>query len=286
MKKERFILFGSTLLVGLSVILFSCAKETSSAQQISVFLTDGPASYDAVNVEILAVEVKVDSSAGHESDDHRGDNDDDRDDHLRSHDEFGSWTSLPFTPQVFNLLDLSNGVDALLGTTTVGGTVRKIRLTLGTNNTIVKDAVTYPLSLINPTQNFLYIKLNARHRQRNGNNSGQSVWVDFDVARSIVENNGQFYLKPVLRPFCNDNFAEIEGRVLPAAAQAVVRVYNNTDTAVAIPNPDGYFKVRGLAGGSYTVHFDATNAYQDTLVTNVVGVAGQDVHLSTITLHQ
>ena len=93
-------------------------------------------------------------------------------------------------------------------------------------------------------------------------------------------------MKPVLRPFCDNNFAEIEGRVLPAAAQAVVRVFNNTDTAVAIPNPDGYFKVRGLAGGTYSVHFDATNSYQDTLVNNVVGVAGQDVHLPTITLRQ
>lgn len=286
MKKTRAILFGTSLLVSLTVILFSCAKESSSAQQISVFLTDGPASYDAVNVEILAVEVKVDSSAGHQSDDHRGDDDDDRDDHIRTRDEYGGWTSIPFTPQIFNLLDLSNGVDALLGTTSVGGTVRKIRLTLGTNNTIVKDAVTYPLSLINPTQNFLYVKLNDRHRGRSNNNNGISVWVDFDVARSIIENNGQFFLKPVLRPFCNDKFAEVEGRVLPVAAQAVVRVFNNTDTAVAIPNSDGYFKVRGLSAGTYTVHFDATNSYQDTLINNIVGVAGQDVHLPTITLRQ
>lgn len=286
MKKTKSILFGTVSLFALTLILFSCAKENSSAQQFSVFLTDGPADYDAVNVEILAVEVKVDSSAGHASDDHHGDGDDDRDDHLRSHDEYGGWTTIPFTPQVFNLLDLSNGVDALLGTTTVGGTVRKIRLTLGTNNTIVKEGVTYSLSLINPTQNFLYVKLYDRHRERHNNNTSVSVWVDIDVARSIIENNGQFFLKPVLRPFCDDNFAEIEGRVLPAAAQAVVRVFNNTDTAVAIPNPDGYFKVRGLAGGAYTVHFDATSPYQDTLVSNVVGVAGQDVHLPTMTLRQ
>ena len=284
--KVKNLLTGMAVLTILSVLLPSCAKDSSGAQQISVFLTDGPASYDAVNVEILAVEVKVDSSAGHELDDHRCDNDDDRDDHLRSHDEFGSWTSLPFTPQVFNLLDLNNGIDALLGTTTVGGTVRKIRLTLGTNNTIVKDGVTYPLSLINPTQNFLYVHLYDRDREHHNNGTAISVWVDFDVARSIIENNGQFFLRPVLRPFCDDNFAEIEGRVLPAAAQAVVRVYNNTDTAVAIPNPDGYFKVRGLAGGTYTVQFDATSPYQDTTVNNVISTIGQEAHLQTITLRQ
>lgn len=265
--------------------LIACTKGTNKSQKLDVYLTDGPADFDAVNIQILAVEVKVDTSSEHRHNDHFGDNDDHRDDHLRGRDEYGVWQTLQFTPGIYDVLLLRNGIDSLIASTVVNGVVRKIRFTLGTSNTVVVNGVSYPLVLQNPTNNYLYVSLNDRHRER-GNGGNLSVWVDFDLGRSIVLINGQYYLRPVMRPFCGSNFGEIEGRVLPIAAQATVKVFNSTDTLSAIPNPDGFFKVRGLNQGSYTVFIDGTSPYRDTTIQNVAVVLGRDTRLGTITLTQ
>ncbi len=282
--KNKLLAFSAAtvLLTGFS----SCSKnESSTNQKIDIYLTDGPADFDAVNIEILAVDVKVDTSSEHRNDDHYGDNDDHRDDHLRRRDEYGVWQTVNFTPGVVDLLQLRNGIDSLIASVAVNGTVRKIRFTLGSNNTVVVNGVSQPLTLLNPTQNYLYVSLKERHRGR-GTGGSLAVWVDFDLSRSIVLINGQYFLRPILRPFCNSNFGEIEGRVLPAAAEAIVRVYNGTDTASAIPNPDGFFKVRGLNQGDYTVLIDATAPYRDTTLLNVAVLTGRDTRIGTITLRQ
>ncbi len=282
--KNKLLAFSAAtiLLIGFS----SCSKnESSTNQKVDIYLTDGPTDFDAVNIEILAVDVKVDTSSEHRNDDHHGDNDDHRDDHLRGRDEYGVWQTVNFTPGVVDILQLRNGIDSLIASTTVNGTVRKIRFTLGSNNTVVVNGVSQPLTLQNPTQNYLYVSLKERHRGR-GNGGSLAVWVDFDLSRSIVLINGQYFLRPVLRPFCNSNFGEVEGRILPAAAEAVVKVYNSTDTASAIPNPDGFFKVRGLNQGDYTVLIDATAPYRDTTLLNVAVLTGRDTKIGTITLRQ
>jgi len=282
--KNKLLVFSvaTFLLLGFS----SCSKnESPTNQKIDIYLTDGPADFDAVNIEILAVDIKVDTSSEHRNNDHYGDNDDHRDDHLRRRDEFGVWQTVNFTPGIYDVLKLRNGIDSLIASTTVNGTVRKIRFTLGSNNTVVVNGVSQPLTLQNPTQNYLYVSLKERHRGR-GTGGSLAVWVDFDLARSIVLVNGQYYLRPVLRPFCNSNFGEVEGRVLPAAAAAIVKVYNGTDTASAIPNPDGFFKVRGLNQGNYSVLIDAITPYRDTTISNVAVLTGRDTRIGTITLRQ
>jgi hypothetical protein len=282
MKKLAFLVAAPALV--LMVVLISCSKESSSSTQpLAVYLTDGPGDFDAVNIDIQAIDVKIDTSRGHMYDDHFGDNDADGDDHGQPHDGFGTWVSLNFTPGVYNVLQFRNGLDSLLGTANISGTVRKIRLQLGNNNSVVVAGVSYPLTLQNPTQNYLYVHLNDRHRGR-GQNGGVAVWVDFDLGRSIVQINGQYYLRPVLRPFCNNNFGSIEGKVGPAAARAVIKVYNSTDTAVAIPNPNGFFKVRGLNGGVYSVLYDGKLPYGDTTINNVQVTIGRETRLDSVTL--
>lgn len=267
------------------VFLASCQKGDTQdgIKQLQVFLTDGPSSFDAVNVEILAVEAKVDSCDRTRHDDHFGDRDNDGDDHNSRHDEFGSWVTLNTHTGVVDILQLRNGIDTLLASGTVNGTVRKLRIKVGTNNTVVKDGVTYPLQLINPTMDYLYIKLYRAHRHDSSGREG--VWVDFDLSRSVLFVNGKYYLRPVLSPFCDPNFAGVEGKVTPSAAGATVMVYNSADTSTAIPNPDGYFKVRGLAAGTYNVLFDANNGYQDTTLRNVQLVNGRPLRLPPVVLH-
>ena len=112
----------------------------------------------------------------------------------------------------------------------------------------------------------------------------QQVIIDIDVARSIVESNGQYYLTPHARPFCDENFGAFEGQVLPANIFAVVTVLdaNGNEVAKALPKMDGYYKIRGLADGTYTLKFEATN--YKTQTKTATAVKGQEVKLNTITL--
>jgi hypothetical protein len=111
-----------------------------------------------------------------------------------------------------------------------------------------------------------------------------SLWIDFDISRSIVSRDGQYYLKPVLRPFCDKNFARIKGNVLPADAAPLVTVYNATDTANAIPHPNGDFKIRGLRDGVYTVLYKGSNGYRDTTLFNIQIQKNEEKNLPKIVL--
>ncbi len=286
MKTSKFFLGLASAVIAMVLVFSACTKSGMNGNSsVSVLLTDGPGDFDAVNIDIQKVEVKVDKDEKHKRDDNRNGLDDDKDDHLRNKDDFGEWIDLGFAPKVIDVLTLRNGIETQLGTANIdAGTVRKIRITLGTKNTVVKAGVTSDLLLDSQTSNFLYIQLFDKHRER-GNRNDVKVWVDFDIANSIVESNGKFYLKPVLRPFCNANFGEIEGKVLPLDAKAVVRVTDGAGfNGVALPNRDGDFKIRGLNDGTYTVTIEGISPYIKQTISNVVVKKGEDTKIGTITL--
>lgn len=286
MKTIKIFLGLASVVIVMALVFSACTKSgVNGNSSVAVFLTDGPGDFDAVNIDIQKVEVKVDKDEKHKRDDNRNGLDDDKDDHLKRKDDFGEWIDLNFTPKIIDVLSLRNGIETQLGTANIdAGTVRKIRITLGTQNSVVKASVKYDLLMDSQTSNFLYIKLFDNHRER-GNRNDVKVWVDFDIASSIVEANGKFYLKPVLRPFCNANFGEIEGKVLPLDAKAVVRVSNgNGFNAVALPSREGEFKVRGLTDGTYTVTIEGIAPYAKKIITNVVVKKGEDTKIGTITL--
>ena len=286
MKTSKFFLGIASAMIAMVLVFSACTKSgVNENSSVAIFLTDGPGDFDAVNIDIQKVEVKVDKDEKYKRDDNRNRMDDDKDDHMKRKDDFGEWIDLGFAPKIIDVLSLRNGIETQLGTANIdAGTVRKIRITLGTKNTVVKTGVTYDLLLVNETSNFLYIKLYDNHRER-GNRNDVKVWVDFDIANSIVEANGKFYLKPVLRPFCNANFGEIEGKVLPLDAKAVVRVSDGAGfNAVALPSREGEFKVRGLNDGTYTVTVEGLAPYKSQTIRNVVVKKGEDTKIGTITL--
>ncbi len=286
MKTSKLFLGLASAMIAMVLVFSACTKSgVNENSSVAIFLTDGPGDFDAVNIDIQKVEVKVDKDEKYKRDDNRNRMDDDKDDHMKRKDDFGEWIDLGFAPKIIDVLSLRNGIETQLGTANIdAGTVRKIRITLGTKNTVVKTGVTYDLLLVNETSNFLYIKLYDNHRER-GNRNDVKVWVDFDIANSIVEANGKFYLKPVLRPFCNANFGEIEGKVLPLDAKAVVRVSDGAGfNAVALPSREGEFKVRGLNDGTYTVTVEGLAPYKSQTIRNVVVKKGEDTKIGTITL--
>ena len=288
MKTKRIFLSFASLLVAFALVFSACTKSgLRSGGGLQVYLTDGPTDLKAVNLDIVKVEAKVDNDEKHRDNDRHGENDDDKDDHTKRKDDFGEWVDLQVTPGVINVLELRNGVEKMIASASnIDGRVRKIRVTLGTNNSVtLENGDTKPLTILNETQNMIYIKLYDEHRGRGSDNRSTAVRIDFDLASSVVVNNGTYFLRPVVRPFCNENFGEVEGKVLPLDAKAVVRITDGAGfDAVALPFKDGEFKLRGIKPGTYTVTIEPLAPYLKETITNVVVVKGKDTELGTITL--
>ncbi|MDX1955528.1 MAG: DUF4382 domain-containing protein [Chitinophagaceae bacterium] len=268
-----FILFLALSVIG----FYACQKENSATEgldgpaKFTVYLTDHQTPvFDSVFVDLQQLEVKLE------------------DDSLSN----DGWVSLTIVPGVYNILRFRNGLDTLFATGTLpNGRIRKIRLTLGTQNSVMKDGQRFPLKV---KDNDREVVINISSDNFDMPTPGEiQFWIDFDAARSIrVDNSGSgnnngYELKAHIKAFTKTKSGRIEGRVFPAAADPVVLAINGTDTATAIPERhDGEFKIMGLNAGTYTVIFDGNNGYRDTTITNVVVRRGEDTHLPTITLRQ
>jgi hypothetical protein len=288
MKTKKLFLGLASMLVAFTLIFSACTKSgVNEGSGLQVYLTDGPTDLKAVSLDIVKVEAKVDNDERHRDNDRYGDNDDDKDDKDKRKDDYGEWVDLQVTAGVINVLELRNGVEKMIAASSnIKGRVRKLRVTLGTNNSVtLENGEVITLNLLNETQNLIYIKLFDEHRGRGNDNRTTAVRIDFDLGSSVVLINGKYYLKPVVRPFCNENFGEVEGKVLPLDAKAVVRISDGAGfNAVALPFKDGAFKLRGLKAGTYTVTIEGIAPYLKETISNVVVKKGEDTELGTITL--
>lgn len=292
MKLKFFIMLFISATIAAGII--SCSKERSvttttapaGKQSVMVYLNDDPIpSLLKVLVDIRYIEVKVDTSTVSHNDDYYND-DRDSDDDNQGRDRYGKWDTLSVTPRVYDLLKLKNGVDTLIASSYANaGKITKVRITLGSNNTVWTDSTrSYPLTLCD---NDPYIYAQVRSNTIETMSNGQvKLRIDFDVARSIEFDNGRYCLEPKLKSYSENNTGKIEGIVQPRAAYAIVRVYNNTDTAYAIPEEDGEFKIKALKPATYSVLYKATAPYRDTTINNIQVQAGQKVNMPTVTLQK
>lgn len=267
----------------------SASEPGKNQNKLSVYLTDGPGRFDQVLVDVQGMAVKIDTStawwphikdgkSGHAFGHNWGNKD---------HQDAGAiWDTLDITPGIYNLLDFANGADTLLASGNITkGRIIAFRLTLGDNNSLVKDSVTYPLNLV-PGWDKIYVRVFGANFQQVSNNH-YKIWIDFDAGRSVIRlYNGDFYLKPVLHAFAVSNSGSLRGSVIPDKAEAVVSVYNDTDTAYAIPGRGGLFMVRGLAEGDYRVFVNASDGYSDTTITGIQVEAGKTADAGVIRLHE
>jgi len=280
--------------IGITALIVGCSKNQSAdnstppgTQNMSMYLTDGPGRYDVVNLDILSVQLLVDTSTNTRR--HDGCDWDEIGRFGHRPDSTLIWENLTFTAGVYNILSLSNGVDTLLAQSNIPvGAVRLIKINLGTNNTVMKDSVSYPLQIPVGAPSYILVKLQGDEGEwDNFKPRHFRLWLDFDVQRSIIQiNSTTYYLRPVVNFFTMKNTGSIGGLIRPLNTQAVVSVYSSGDTAYAIPNWGGMFLVRGLSDGTYSAKIHSYNGYKDTTISNITIMNASRVNEGIITLHK
>jgi hypothetical protein len=155
----------------LEILFTSCGKSTKPDGKVTVEMTDAPAIYSAVNVEVTGVSINSTNNG---------------------------WVTLPVNAGVYNLLQLQNDVTVVLANSASVpvGKVTQLRLHLGDNNSVVTTAGTFNLKAPSGDDSGLKINLN----ETIFSNSNLKIVLDFDAGASVVETgSGEFVLKPVLK---------------------------------------------------------------------------------------
>lgn len=243
------------VLLGLAVIFNSCSSESTA--RVEVRLTDSPADYEEVNIDIQGVQVN-------------------------SSDGGSGWVSLDIEKGVYDILKLTNGIDTLLGSIELpAGKIEQIRLVLGTENSVVIDGKEFGLNTPSAQQSGLKLNLHADLTE----GITYRILLDFDAARSIVKRgNGTYSLKPVIRAIEEASSGAIKGAVTPLDATPAIYAISGDDTlGTAFADEMGKFLLRGIPAGSYSVSLVPANPYIPVEKTNVVVNLGSVTDLGTIT---
>lgn len=254
MKRVMFF----AMLIG--AISFSACNSDNEAT-LKIRLTDAPADYDAVNIDIQGLEVLFSESGDSKIE--------------------GVETAMDLAkPGVYNLLEFNNGLDMLLAESEFKtGTLSQIRLILGNNNTVVKDGETFALTTPSAQQSGLKLKVNQKLEE----GITYNMWLDFDAARSIVTTGSNKYiLKPTIRVFTEATSGAVKGSISPTVA-AHLMLIAGTDTLGTIAADGGNFLFKGVAAGTYKFVAEATG-YQKLEKADVVVVNGATKDLGVVTL--
>jgi hypothetical protein len=255
--RKQVSIFKWLALACFTMLMIACDSDEKNAR-LQVWLTDAPGDYEAVNVEVIGVEVHV------------GDGENE-----------SGWKSLNVDGGVYNLLELTNGLDTLLGEIEIpAGKVSQIRLKLGNENSIRIDGEDHDLDTPSGQQSGL--KLQVHETLSAG--VTYKILLDFDVARSIVVTGNETYkLKPVIRTITEAVDGAIKGKVNPKEATPAIYAIVGVDTvATTFSDSTGAFLIRGLAAGSYDVSVVPNSNYTPVLKENVSVTIGNVTDLGVV----
>lgn len=255
------------------VLLFSaCEKEPVVNDQepkssMDIKMTDAPANYDALLLSVSKAEVY-----------HEG----------------NGWVELAANGEAFNVLELNNGQNKKIAhsTTLDAGVYTKLRLEfknevyLTTMASVgmfgTQSAGTFALAW----QGSNTIEIEIDEQLAAGGHA--EVMLDFDAARSVIEDAGQYYIKPVFRYIKNFDTG-IDGQ-LEGSAQGMVIVNNGEMEASVTFSANGAFKLNGLNPGAYQVRIDylalvnGEMEYKQKTIEGVIVSDGQITHMGMISL--
>lgn len=248
-------------MVVLSLFAFMACSDDDNAgngndtARMSVKLVDDPGDYEAVYVDVQDVVVKYN---GEEAESSIGE----------------------VNAGVYDLLELTGGASVLLADDEVPtGDISQIRLVLGTENSVVVNGETYPLATPSAQQSGLKVQV---HEELEAGIFYEFT-LDFDVEESIVvQGNGSYSLKPVIRASMEAETGAISGLVvgLPDSQVLVTAVNDETDEEIsAYTDANGVFMLNGVPEGTYTLTFEADSA----LALDPIVVTGVEVEVGSTT---
>lgn len=245
---------------------------------LGVSLTDAPAcGFDAVNVTVNKVRVHASGSAS---------------------DTESGWTDIAVTPaKKINLLNLTNGVTDLLGTTTLAaGKYTQVRLVLDANsgsgmaNTVVATGTTAEATLDTPSAVQSGIKVVGNFDVVAGQRT--DIVLDFDACKSVLtKGQGKYALKPVIKllPATTGGTTTpngISGVVSPALLASGVSVsaqQNGVIVSSTTPNATtGEFLLSRLPAGNYDVVVTANGHAASVIGAVPVASATATTAISTV----
>ncbi|MEE9464851.1 MAG: DUF4382 domain-containing protein [Candidatus Neomarinimicrobiota bacterium] len=257
----------------LSLVILACEGSTEEGEgtgQLEIILADAPfpiTEVEAANVIIDSIQIQVPGGEGE------------------------SFSTILDSTQQFNLLELSNGVTALLGNATLAtGSYSQVRMFVASAEVVMVVGNPFDLKVPSGSSSGIKIKIQPAIAILDGQTS--SILLDFDVSRSFVmkgssNNITGFNFKPVIRAQNLAVSGNLSGNVSGTAAVAIAgaEVWVETDSTItsAITDTTGYYAIIGLSPDSYTLKAVATG-YDTTTVAGVTIQAGtnstQDITLT------
>lgn len=264
------------LVVSCGDVSVNSPEETGPEAQfahMNIHLTDAPADYQQVNVDVQGLRIHYTPSSSDTSDTTTTE---------------GEWVDLPVEPMQVNLLELTNGADTLLASADLDpGHYRELRLLLGSDNTVMVDSTTHNLKVPSGQQSGYKIKFDADLE------AGEEIdlTIDFDAARSLhrAGNSGKYILRPVLRAYAETSdtleAGSIHGMIEPLEAQPDIFAIMNDDTTSTQPDDQGEFLLEALPVGQYDLLIAPTDTqYADTTLSDIMVEDDQQTDVGTITL--
>lgn len=240
-QKSAPLMLSLFLLVGLA----ACSNDDDARTgTLRLSMVDAPGDIEGLEAITLVLDgVRIHASGNAESEDS------------------GGWIDLmpdglTEAERTYDLLQLVNGVEAVLGETELAvGTYTQIRLLIETA-TITIDGTTSPLTIPSGMQSGL--KLIEPFTIRSDELT--ALTLDFDAARSLHETppgSGDYMLRPVVRVISDVLSGAITGTVTPLGIGATVMALHpasgDTVTTTFASLTDGGYELAALLAGTYHV---------------------------------
>ncbi|MFC1490834.1 DUF4382 domain-containing protein [Candidatus Latescibacterota bacterium] len=212
---------------------------------LKMLLTDAPAEFKEVNITFSEIAVHFADGEDYSLDTEPADGD------SSAAKIAGTWIVINGEEQTFNLLELSNGVTALLGEQELTvGKYTQIRIVITDAEVVLDSTTTYPLTIPSGT-----LKIVSSFDIVEGEET--ELVVDFDAARSVhtTGNGGTYKLKPTVRLINKGVCGSINGTVTNYENLPVAYAIAGADTVTSsyVNGDNGKFTLGFLAEGTYEI---------------------------------
>jgi hypothetical protein len=256
----RGMVIGVLTVFLLILLVVSCdlnSTKPGTTGRLVLYISDDPGEFDQVNIVVTRVE---------------------------AHKSGGSWFVVTEEENTFDLLELSNGVMAVLADAELEpGKYTQLRLILGDGSNVVVDGDSHPLAIPSGLQTGLKLV----HEFDLEADYTYELLLDFNVHHSIHTSALGYMLKPTVRIQPLALTGVISGLVEPVGINPVVSVIA-ADTVMSTAYPDdetGSFKFLGIPAGTYGLEVNATG-YVTEVMNEVAVQVGQTTNVGTIELQE